>query len=171
MTASEPETEKPLGADYPTSRQPVLRELPPVATRAVVATSGIPISTVNVWINRGLFPWVQSGTPGRARHFSIDFAMHLAITGFLVRLGCGAAQASGAALDIMQEDLGRPGLKAIIGPSGGPTGMFTSPAPRLVRVIQADVLTDADLAGGCIALDIGWLVGRLIEAAKAAEKK
>jgi hypothetical protein len=159
-----------IGSDYPV-RQPVLQDCPPVDARAMVAISGIPISTLNVWVNRGLFPWAESATPGRARLFNIDFAMHLAITGFLVRLGLSAAVASNEALGIMQQDLGRPALKAIIGPIGGPTGMFTSAAPRELKVIQAEVLGEAELVHGSIVLDVSWLMHRLIEAANAVEEQ
>jgi hypothetical protein len=158
--------QSPVGADYEI-HQPCLAGVPPIDARTLQEISGIPLSTINVWIGRDLFPGVEPGTPGRARYFAADFAMHLVITGCLVRLGCAIAIASNFATHIMlSADLGRPGLKCLIGPTGGPTGSFTSPVPRSIQVTSTRSISSAQLAGGAVVLDLSWLARRLMKAAE-----
>jgi hypothetical protein len=61
--------------------------------RSVCATAGIAVTTLNVWIQRGVIPgWTVTGR-GRERDFDFETALRIAITSELVRLGISAKTA------------------------------------------------------------------------------
>jgi hypothetical protein len=154
------DTLKPIGAEYPV-QQPSLRDLPPVDARTAMQIAGVPVSTINVWINRGIIPGVGVGSQGRARSFDIDLVVHIAIMGVLVRLGYGAPFASWTAVNVIrQRDLSEPALLLVIGPSDG----LLSPLPRPMRFIKNLNELGADDPEGYTLVDIARIVARVRQA-------
>jgi hypothetical protein len=56
--------------------------------------TGTPVPTLNVWIQRGLIPWIEVGQQGKARSFTLDDVFHVACMAQLVSLGYAAPFAS-----------------------------------------------------------------------------
>ena len=159
-----------VGTEYPVL-QPALADLPPFDMRAVSEISGITIGALNVQFTRRIYPWMETAQQGRARRFDPNFAMHLAVTGALMRLGMSVYAASSAAVHIMRaKDLSEPGLKAVVGPAG-------PPVHQRIRVIQAQTLADIEQAletteiEAFIVVDVNRLLSRVIDAAKSKESE
>jgi hypothetical protein len=90
-------------------------EMVTIDAAAVARITGVPIGTLNVWIQRGLVPGISVGTKGLAREFDLDTVLHIAVTVALVQLGYGAPFASMAAAE-SRNGFERTGAKLIIGP-------------------------------------------------------
>jgi hypothetical protein len=87
-----------------------------IDTGAVQRITGVPATTLNVWISRQLIPGVEGSTQGKTRFFNLDLVTHIAITAALVKLGYGAAFSSMAASEARAKGVDRPGARLIIGP-------------------------------------------------------
>ena len=87
-----------------------------IDTGAVQRITGVPATTLNVWISRQLIPGVEGSTQGKTRFFNLDLVTHIAITAALVKLGYGAAFSSMAASEARSKGVDRPGARLIIGP-------------------------------------------------------
>ncbi|MFL5268834.1 MAG: MerR family transcriptional regulator [Stellaceae bacterium] len=93
---------------------------------AAARAAGVPVGTINVWIQRRLLPGVEVGSRGKSRSFSVDDVLHLAVMAALVRIGIASPLASAAA-ELCRRDNNWRKLNAVltIGPSddtrlGGP---------------------------------------------------
>ena len=62
--------------------------------RAVAEAAGIPVGTLNVWVQRGLIPGMKVGSQGRQRDFDLNTAIGIGIVGEFVRFGFDAPVAS-----------------------------------------------------------------------------
>ena len=165
-------------AEYPLECPPI-DHLPRLDMRAVARLSRFPISTLQMQLQREVYPWLKVRQQGRARRFDPAFALHLSIVGKLtIGFGVPAATASVLALDIIQlarTHLTEPDLHAVIGPTPEPPlGQIISPLPRPVWVVQTKTMSEIEntlgdqLPDSFIVLDIAEMVRRVVEAAKAA---
>src|SRR6266566_9686017 len=102
-------------SNYP-GKQAILSILPPVDSRTVAKITGVPATTINVWINRALIPGVVVGQKGVIRQFDANLVTHLAIMAAFIRIGQGAPLASAAALIVMTSgDVSKDDLKLAMG--------------------------------------------------------
>jgi hypothetical protein len=88
---------------------------PEIDASAVQRITGVPVGTLNVWINRQLVPGVSGPARGKARFFDLDAVLHISAMAALVRLGYPAPFAAMAAM-LARGRFDRPGAKLIVGP-------------------------------------------------------
>jgi DNA-binding transcriptional MerR regulator len=113
-----------------------------VNAAAVTRITGVPIGTLNVWVQRGLIPGLNIGTRGVSREFTLDRVLHIAALAALVQQGHGAPFASIAAV-LAHGRFERPGAKLIIGPPRrGAYGLTGTPSVDYIDARTARALND-----------------------------